>query len=331
MEAYFNFYGIRLRVSSNSIELIDNIKSDFSYFESSDRIYDINIESYRESLPYYKIPKIRASLYNVDSIAYDDKNVRYVDYHGDALTIYDYESENGEIYSENFDLLYELSYLMINSRVGELLDRNGIHRVHALGFSYKNKAVLCLMPEGGGKTTLALDLLKEKDIMLISEDTPLITKNCEVLPFPSRMGIRKGSYIDIPSEYLREFRRRKNSDKVLIDIEYFREKISSVVEPWITIIGEREFSNESKIEKTNKIKALPVLVKNIVFGLGLPQMVEYFLRYDIKDILDKYGIALSRLFTSLKILSKSKTYRFIIGRDQKKNAKELINFLHDIC
>jgi len=322
----FNFYGVKIKVSSDSEDHLDEIRRDFSYFLSNNKICDINIETYFQDLPYNLIPQVKASLYLPSAIAYDHENTRYVDYNGQALTIYNYPIEKGQVYSENKELLHEISYLLILSRVGELLDRKGIHRIHALGISISGKAALCLLPMGAGKTTLALDLLKYKEIKLLSDDMVLIDKKGRILPFPLRIGVDRQINLDIPSKFLREFHRRQYGVKTLIDIEYFQDKIATISSPWVIFIGERKFSTQAKIESINKIKAIWPFVRDGIIGLGLPQIVEYFLRNNLKD-LNKIPVILSRIFTSFKIILYSKIYKFVIGQDKEKNAKVLIDFL----
>ncbi|MBW2046268.1 MAG: hypothetical protein JRI96_15540, partial [Deltaproteobacteria bacterium] len=97
--------------------------------------------------------------------------------------------------------------------------------------------------------------------------------------------------------------------------------------PFIILIGQRVFSDEAEIIKISKLKAIGPLFRDAVIGLGLAQMVEYFLRFDFKDIFSKISIGFSRLLAGLKLLLHSKTYRFLIGRDQGKNVEVLCRFL----
>lgn len=325
---YFDFYGVALRVECRDSETRENIRRDFSYFfkESQSKTH-IKISIYFEKPPFEKVPPLKASLYNPDSLAYDDRHIRYVDHQARALTIYDYKNETGQIYAQDKKLLHELSYLLMLSRVGELLDKRGIHRIHALGICVKERGVLCLLPQGAGKTTLALDLLKVEDIKLLSDDTTLIKRNGELLAFPLRLGVSGDFPLDIPSEYLREFKRRKYGTKTLIDIDYFKDKIISSVKLSIILIGQRISSGEAKIVKLNKMRAIGPIIRDAVIGLGLAQMVEYFLRFDFKDIFSKIGIIFSRLRVSFKLLLHSKSYCFLIGGDRAKNVEVLLSFL----
>lgn len=324
---YINFYGVRVKVHCQNQELLDNLRRDFSYFVVRGKIdTDITIQVFVTSPPHHKIPPLKASMYLPDGIIYDDDKTRYVDYQGETLTIYNRKLHKAEIFSRDTAMLHEVVYLFILSTVGQAFDKEGIHRIHALGITLNSKSVLCLLPQGGGKTTLALELLKYESIELLSDDTPLITKTGKVLPFPLRMGIKELPK-EVPRKFLRRFERRKFGQKYLVDIDYFKNKIGEISEPKCILLGERYFSKETKIIKIPKYRAIWPFVVNCVVGLGLPQVVEYFLRSDLKSILSLFRIAIRRFIASLTIIAKSQTYKIALGTDTKKNAKVLYDFL----
>ncbi|MFH2070043.1 MAG: hypothetical protein ABIJ11_02365 [Elusimicrobiota bacterium] len=370
---HFNFYGVKVYLESDDSDIAELLARDFAYFVSDITVPDITenpalapepapatpgapathettaspttpvpaikIHSFLTTPDFSQIPAVRASLYNPDSISYDFENKRYVDYHGEALTIYDYKEETGRVYTQNSDLMHELVYLLILSRSGELLDKRGIHRLHAMGISFYGKGVLLVLPQGAGKTTLALELLKHNGVKLLADDTPLVSKKGEILPFPIRIGVRKGAppdtLLDIPEKYLYNFSRRKHGHKILIDLEYFGDKISGRgasaasdrTEPAIILIGEREAADNPRITKICPTSAILPFITNGVLGLGLPQMVEYFLRTGIKDLFAKFRIAVSRLRVFLKVIAMSRCYRFTLGTDSASNARVMVDFL----
>ena len=323
-----DFYGVTAEITLPSW-LREELSKDLSYFEKQAEplVPMITLAIHEIEPPYGSVPRAKASLYQPDSVSYDYEGKRYVDYFGKALSVYDYGSEKGELFSLDRNLLHELSYLMLLSRTGELLDKKGVHRVHSCGFVFKGKGVICLMPQGGGKTTLYLELLKNNDVQLISDDTPLISANGMVLPFPLRIGVSEGVKIDIPQQYLGSLERRKYGKKVLIDAKYFSDRISPPVKIKYLFRCEREFSKFPRIIKSGRTTVFFALFRDCVAGLGLPQMVEYFLRYSPRDILSKSFIAASRMITCVSAVFKSEVYTFIIGTDTAQNAGVLIEFL----
>ena len=87
---------------------------------------------------------------------------------------------------------------------------------------------------------------------------------------------------------------------------------------------------ESKIEPAGRIGAAKEFIKNSVVGLGLAQGMEYLLGRSTWDTLSKTGLAFSRLNNSLKVLSRSKIYRYVIGHDPERNHRVLLDFLQDL-
>ena len=63
-----------------------------------------------------------------------------------------------------------------------------------------------------------------------------------------------------------------------MDVRYFQDRIASEAIPYALIVGARRNGDDSWIEQISAVKAFPALVSSLVFGLGLPQVVEFFLR-----------------------------------------------------
>jgi hypothetical protein len=313
VEASFDFYGIGLTVVSEVSSLVDSLAKDFAYFVAPSQRGAIRIVAHADDPPWSIIPDKIASMITPNAISYDDQEVRYNDYHRQLLGKYDFANERGELWSRDLDLLYEITYLMALSRVGELHDRRGIHRIHALGIAIADRGALVLLPEAGGKTTLALELLKKPAVKILSDDTPLLA-NQQLLAFPTRMGIR-GKVDGIALEHLRTFKRRNHGPKTLIDLSYFRDRVIDRVSPKVVIVGTRSSGDKSRIASISRVQALPALAANLVFGLGLPQVLEYFIRARPSDLLKKGSIASSRLLAALRLVSRTDCYRLVLGRD----------------
>jgi hypothetical protein len=323
----FDFYGLKLQVQGDDEETVDDMRRDFSYFEVPPGPAQVTIEVFNRRPPFDSLPNLSASFYSTRNICYRGKESIYADYFGRALTIFNPKTKSHQIFSQDADLRHEIGYLAVLFTAGQFLDSKHIHRVHALGLSFKGKAILVLLPMGGGKSTLALQLLQSEEIKLLSEDSPLISRRGQILPFPLRIGVTPGDELNIPDRYLREFKRVDFGPKVLIDIEYFADKISSVSEPWIILLGQRSLGLGSRIEPASKLSATKEFVKNAVVGLGLHQGVEYILQTSPLEIWGKSGLALSRLRNSLKVVSRSKIYRYVIGRDRERNREVWLEFL----
>mgnify|MGYP006988870942 CR=1 FL=1 len=135
---------------------------------------------------------------------------------------FDKEKRIADVFSLDEDMLYEISYLLLHSQAGELLDLKGFHRIHCASFSYNDEIYICILPQGGGKSTLLMNLLKSDKIKLLSDDTPIIDRSGNIYPFPIRIGICNDCDINyIPDNFITTFNRRKFGLKKLISFDYF--------------------------------------------------------------------------------------------------------------
>ena len=326
----FDFYGLNVELRSADRKTVEGIRRDFAYFEAAPDTPQVNIEVFDSKPDYRSLPDLPASIYTINYVCYSGKEQIYTDYHGQGLRVSDLEQENYQIFSEDPDLRHEVSYLTILSAAGQFLDSKHIHRVHALGISVNGKAVLILLPEKGGKTTLALRLLRSGRVKLLSEDSPLITRHGEVLPFPLRLGIMPGGERDIPEEYLYPVNFMRVGTKILVDVGYYADNIGSACPPGVILLGERSLGCGSRIEPTSRLSASKEFIKNSVIGLGLHQGLEYLLGRSIWETFGKSMLAYSRLNNSLKILRRSKVYRYMMGHDIERNHQVLLDFLDDL-
>lgn len=326
----FDFYGLSLALRSADKAIVEGIRRDFSYFEKPSDTAQVNIEVADEKPDYSCLPNLRASIYTLGYICYRGKEEVFTDYHGHGLRVFNCRQGSYRIISEGADLRYEISYLTILSVVGQFLDSKHIHRVHALGISQNDKAILILLPEKGGKTTLALRLLRSGHVKLLSEDSPLLTRRGEVLPFPLRLGIQPGGEGGIPEKYLHPANFTRVGTKILVDVDYYADKIGSASKPGIILLGQRALGCESRIEPASRSSAAKEFIKNSVVGLGLHQGIEYLLGRNTWETFGKTGLAFSRLNNSVKVLRRSKVYRYVIGHDIERNHQVLLDFLQNL-
>lgn len=331
----FDFYGLVVEVTGSDDAVVEEVRRDFSFFERpeghstdpepEDRVViRMNLEAPR----YEGLPAVPATVLTPRNVSFLDGRTSYIDYFGRGLVVYKRGERLCEAYSADRDLLREIIYLFLLSTVGQHLDRRGLHRLHALGVSYCGKGVLLLLPSGGGKSTLARTLLEEPGFVLLSEDTPLIDRSGRVLPFHLPLGIRLGGETDVPEKYLRTVRRMEFEPKTLVDLEYYGEGIGSdIVPPGVILIGQRNLGEVSEIVPLWRLQGFKALVKNMVVGLGVYQGLEFLLERSLWEALGKVGTGFSRLYNSLRLLSRAKVYRFTLGRDHEKNRKTLLEFV----
>ena len=261
-------------------------------------------------------------------MVYRDAAASYIDYAGRALMTQARGDGRCIIYCPERDLAHEIAFLTVLSRVGEHLDAVGLHRVHALGLQAQGAAALVLLPMGGGKTTLTLRLLREEGVRLLSEDSPLINRRGEVLPFPLRIGVRPGEEPPgTPADLMRTVQRMEFGPKTLIDIEHWRERIGEPCPPGVILLGERWLAGPSSIAPERRRRALDAMLRHCVVGLGLYQGVEFVFERSAWELAGKAGLALRRLRSSLALIRRSRVCRFQIGPDRAQSAQVLAEFL----
>jgi hypothetical protein len=321
--------GILASVTIDKKELADWLEFDFSLFltDKKDRpaiTIDVKTSGHPPAMP-----RLVASTQTPYYVSYDDGPRRYVDYFGRALVMYDYEAEHGEIHSTDLPFAYERLFLLILSRAGEKLDRKGLHRVHALGATFDDKALLFLMPEHGGKSTLGLSLLGVPRFKFLSDDSPIIDHCGRVYPSPLRVGLRdEAAAKKIPAEYVRTFKRDGRDTKIVVKMSYFAPYVEMNPKPikWI-FIGQWINYDEPRIEKVSALAVFATLFRDCVFGLGLAQVIEYFLRSQRSDLFAKTGIAFKRIWAVSILLMRGKSRRFLLSKNPEKNRECLLKFL----
>lgn len=327
MVEFFDFYGCTIEVHSSSSDLVNEVRRDFSYFRAAVENPLVRIHLHLTTPPYDQLPPVPASFITPRNVCFQDGHITYIDYFGRGLAVYDRKERQCVIYGTDPDLVHEMAYLFMLSTVGQYLDSRGLHRIHALGVSYRQRGILLLLPSGGGKSTMALKLLHQPEFLLLSEDTPLIDRRGYLLPFPLRLGVRPEQNTEIPPQYLRTVRRMEFDPKTLIDIEYFGDRVGQAVEPYCLLVGERNLGEVAEIIPLARHRALQALFKDMVVGLGIYQGMEFLLERGLWELLGKGGIVASRLRNSLRLLSCVSAYRFILGRNTEKNCQTLLEFL----
>ena len=327
----FTFNSLKVCVYSSSFQLFERLNKDFSYFQSdfNDTPF-LTIEVNQVEADLSVLKNLSVWRKTSSSITYDDRNTRYNDYRSKGMTIFNYEINKGEIFSTDLEFLHELSYLMILSIVGKELDLLGIHRIHAMGVTVGDLDCLCMLPMGGGKSTLLANLLKYNDIEIISDDSPLITSDGKIKIFPIRLGVDPKLIDNIinPDENVYSLTRREYGSKALISLRGISSKVSSTNgSKQILIQGKRISGSDSRLRKARLYEIISSMLINLIIGIGLPMIFEYFWRSGIKDFFRKTKIFFKRLFCSLQLVRRSEFYVFEMGDRPSDNADMLYSFL----
>lgn len=326
---YVNVYGYRAVIRSSSSQgALAGLAEDFAFFRRETLSPQHVIQLFEEDPPYGIVPALGvAAVYTPRNVSYRSATTTVVDYSSRALGIHDHASGDFRVYSRDPDLLYEAAYLFLLSQIGEALDQDGLHRLHALALSMENRAALVLLPMGGGKSTLGFHLLHYPGVSLLSDDSPLIDQAGNVHAFPLRIGLLPGSDTHPPADQMRMIQRMEFGPKLLVRYRYFADRVRPSATPCLLFIGERSLGNSCQILPATRRSALRAMVTNCVVGLGLFQGLEFVLTRSAKELLGKARIAGSRLLASIRLMRQSRSYHLILGRDSEENARVVFEFM----
>ena len=222
----FNVHGFRFRISGGSGLSAQMLASDFQTFRSEEEDDEsLKIELHTQEPPYGEAPAETATNYTPRNVSFSVGSQTWLDYGGHALAVWNRADRIFRVYSEDPDLQYEAAYLFLLSRIGEALDERRLHRIHALALEYNGRAVLVILPMGGGKSTLGAAMLRFPEFGFLSDDSPFVSRRGRVHAFPLRLGLLPGSKDSIPQHLKRTIRRMEFGPKIVVNYEYFAERV----------------------------------------------------------------------------------------------------------
>ena len=325
----FDVYGFAFRLCGQAEAAIRDLASDFQFFRRAAVSDPVTVELICSDPPYDEVPEREASIYTPRNISFADGESIYVDYSGRGLGIWDRGQRRLRVYTRDPHLHYEVAYLFLLSQVGEALDQRGMHRLHAMAMAYQGRSVLAILPMGGGKSTLAASLLRYREFDFLSDDSPIVSRDGTVHAFPLRLGLLPGTEQEIPPDRLRVIQRMEFGPKVLVNYEYFADRVKASAEPGIVFLGRRSLSRECRIEPAGRGESYRSIVANCAVGLGLFQGLEFVLTQGPLAVASKAGVAWSRFLAARRLFAKSEVYRLVLGRDSERNADTVRQFVHE--
>lgn len=310
LQLYLNFHDHIILISSNEESLIQKLRDEFYYFIRQEaETVQTTIDIFRESPP--ELPSMVANKILESCNVYRIGPRKYVDYQGQALTIHDTMEDTVRIYSLDLDRLYEISFLAIHSILGQELDKKGICRIHALSVSLPKCNAVIMLPSKGGKSTLLTHLMENPDIKIISDDMPLIDLNGRVHPFPSKISVEV-----------------KPEDGPLSKLND-RIETQNLHQKTLLIAGFRLSQGQSILTPVPKWKMIPPLFEHMIIGLGLPQVMEMFLKFNFTDFFKLFYHGLIRSLCAIQLLRRSTCYYFYMGPDRAYNAQLLLDQMYE--
>lgn len=324
---WFDFLGFVVKINATK-SLLTSLYKDYSYFLGEEDTPDLQFKVIIKSPDYKNLPPIPSSYITPRNIVFKKGKVSYIDYFGKALSVLDRDNKKCDVFTLDKHLAHEICYLTILSFVGKHLDKEKLHRIHALGLRYRDKSIVVLLPSGGGKTTIALRILREKDFQLLSEDSPLVDKKGNVHPFPMRIGMVETEIKEkIPEEYTEKIERMEFGPKRIVDIEYFSDSLGKVSPPGLLLVGIRALGNECRIVRMGRLETYRHILKNGVIGMGIYQGLEFIFSRKISGLMELVPVFLSRLRNLITFANKSRAFKVFLGYDHGINIAALLDFI----
>lgn len=333
LAAGFDFYGVRVRFETDDGEVLSRVKKDFWYFAADPpppASTRLEIVARRKVPDYSSLPALRATIYTPRNICYTSGDITYIDYFGKALGVFDRSTRRLEIASKNIHVLHEVVYLAMLSQVGAQLERLGMHRMHALAFGRGEECAVFMMPSGCGKTTLGMEILRHSDsLQLVSDDSPLISRNGRVSPFPLRWGVLSDPRPTIDDEHVYYVERMEFAPKYLISLAAYESSVArGSFRPRFIFVGDRSLGKGCEIRRVGFIVGFRACVRHMIVGVGLYQGLEFLLQNSILDLTRSSGIFVSRALAAVSVLRRAQVYSVTLGRNPKHNAEVITEFLH---
>lgn len=303
---------------------IDGIARDFWFFRRDAALpvppQVFLVELLREEPRYDALPDLDAAVYTPRNVVYHFDGRRIIDFGGRGVAELDPRQQRFQMRSLDPDLVYEAAYLFLLSRIGEACDAHGMSRLHALAVAVGGRAVLAVLPMGGGKSTLGDALLRRPEVQFLSDDSPFIDRRGRALAFPLHLGQLGEPAHAIPSTYVRFVRRMEFGPKHLIDPEWLGGRIVPTAEPGVLIIGRRTLAAEPRAERATYLQAMRALGPAMILGVGLFQGLEYLLQSRLFDLAGKAGVVIGRARNAHALVRASRCYVVHLGRDPALNA-----------
>lgn len=331
LQLYFNFHDHIILVSCNEEAVCRKLQEEFHYFLTPSASHvETTIELFQEPAP--EIPATTAHKILETCTVYEVGGRRYLDYQGEALTIWDRLEETVKIYSHSSDRLYELGFLAIHSLLGQGLDRKGLCRIHAVAVSLGKCNALVMLPSKGGKSTLLSHLLENPEVKIISDDMPLVDTAGLVHAFPSKISMTSPPATGPLSELKwTEFKRAFYPVKYTAGLSQLESRIEreSFHHKTLLIAGYRLSQGQSILTPVKKWKMLLPLLEHMIMGFGLPQILEMFLHFNFFDVMKLGYHGVIRGICAVQLLRKSECFHFYLGPDRSYNAQLILDQLYE--
>ena len=330
-----DIYGLLVNCKCNNSELTKALIRPFTFFrkESSEQARSqVTVEVEEKDPPWEAFPPLPATFSSPRNTVFEGSSEKIIDYFGKGIVVENKSIPHYRLISKDRNFLLEVFYLLVISLFGQHCDRKGLLRVHALAIAFADTAILLPTPPGGGKSTLALSVLEDEDIKLISDDEPVVDRHGAIYPFPVRIGTLDKKRVDsIPPEFIYRINRMEFGPKYFVGWEYWDGQIERrVMKRVVFLLPKRFLGGHPSIRSSSKWKVLRSLIRDAVVGVGLYQGIEFVFQRSGWEILGKLPIALKRLSIAVRLAWRCAPYELTLTRDSEANAQTVKDFVHGL-
>ena len=326
----FDVYGYRFSLRGAPEEAIEGVSQDFAFFAAPAAAASVMVELYDQDPPQDSLPATDAVVYTPRNVVYRSGGRRYIDYHGGALGVQEERTGNLKLYSRDPNLSYEAAYLYLLSQIGQHLDQRGMHRIHALGVEIRNRAVLILLPTGGGKSTLGLHLMKFPEVRILSDDSPFLDRQGRSFAYPLRIGLLPGWEDSVPPQHRRVIQRMEFGPKHSVNYTFFKDRVCAWADPGLVLLGARTLQRDCRIEELGTLAGLRACLANCVVGVGIFQGLEFILESSGWELMKHFGTGISRFRNSAQLVRRSRVCRVHLGVDADLNARTVLDYASQV-
>jgi hypothetical protein len=323
-------HGVKVLIESNSAVFMEYARRDFCFFydrRDDHRPPHVRITFLQGNPPWEEIPRSAVPLFRTSaSTVYKQGPIRYVDHDREVLGIYDLKCDQGTVYSNDPEAMYRTAYGVLMTRIGRRLDGVRRHRMHALGITLNERALLFLGHRGCGKSTLGMEMMKHSQVGWLTDDILPVDPHGRALAFPTSPRLIEGSTVSwLPAGVtLLRAPMPKSPPKVQLPSWSILSRVRASAQIGAVFLCSRQPGFGPSIRRAGFIEALWGMCENALSGRHLGHMRAYHLLFSPAYAGRTLWIYLSRLLTFISIARTVPVFRFEMGGRVPENAALLL-------
>jgi hypothetical protein len=326
----FDVYGVQVLIESNCATFMEYIRRDFCFFHDPKGDVSpphVHVNFLNKTPPWEEIPLHAVPLFKTAASAvYKSGPNRYIDHNREVFAIYDLKRDEGTVYSDDPDAMYRIAYSILMTRIGFRLDRTRLHRMHALGISVDNTALLFLGDGGCGKTTLGLEMMKHPQVGWLTDDILPVDSTGRALAFPTSPRLIQGSVVPWlpPSVVLLKAPMPKEPPKVQLPSSSLLSRVCSSAKLRALFLCNRTPGLRPSINRVGFLEAFRGICNNALTGKEFGHMMAYHLQFSPVYLYRMAALYLSRLRTFCYFAWTVPVLRFHMSGEISENASMVL-------